>query len=88
MDGKFSNWVDVESSVLQETVIGPMDFLVFINDLPQNLISRVKLFPDDCIVFRKIAGQRMLTCYKKIWMHSLFGSQNGTWISTLKNAAT
>ena len=33
-----------------------MDFLVFINDLPQNLTSSVKLFADDCIVFRKIAS--------------------------------
>lgn len=33
-----------------------MDFLVFINDLPQNLTSSVKLFADDCIVFRKVAG--------------------------------
>ena len=56
IDGKCSDWVDVESSVPQGTVTGPMDFLVFINDLPHNLTSSVKLFADDCIVFRKIAG--------------------------------
>ena len=56
IDGKCSDWVDVESSVPQGTVTGPMDFLVFINDLPQNLRSSVKLFADDCTVFRKIAG--------------------------------
>ncbi|PIK40942.1 putative RNA-directed DNA polymerase from mobile element jockey-like [Apostichopus japonicus] len=56
IDGKCSEWVDVKSSVPQGTVTGPMDFLVFINDLPQNLTSSVKLFADDCIVFRKVAG--------------------------------
>ena len=30
IDGKCSDWVDVESSVPQGTVAGPMDFLVFI----------------------------------------------------------
>lgn len=56
IDGKCSEWVDVKSSVPQGTVTGPMDFLVFINDLPQNLTSSVKLFADDCIVFRKVSG--------------------------------
>ena len=56
IDGKCSDWVNVESSVPQGTVTGPIDFLVFINDLPKNLTSSVKLFADDCIVFRKIAG--------------------------------
>ena len=34
----------------------PLDFLMFINDLPEKLSSNVKLFADDCIVYRKIAG--------------------------------
>ena len=56
IDGKCSEWVNVDSSVPQGTVTGPLDFLMFINDLPEKLSSNVKLFADDCIVYRKIAG--------------------------------
>ena len=31
---------------------------MFINDLPEKLSSNVKLFADDCIVYRKIAGSK------------------------------
>ena len=56
IDGKCSDWVNVDSSVPQGTVTGPLDFLMFINDLPERLSSNVKLFADDCKVYRKIAG--------------------------------
>ena len=38
----------------QGTVLGPLLFLVFINDLPDNILSRVRLFADDCILYREI----------------------------------
>ena len=52
-----SSPVDVISSVLQGTVIGPLSFLVFINDLP-NYISegtKTRLFADDAFVYREIS---------------------------------
>ena len=42
------------SGVLQGTVLGPLLFLVFFNDLPDNILSRVRLFADDCILYREI----------------------------------
>jgi hypothetical protein len=56
IDGESSEWVKVESSVPQGTVTGPLDFLLFINDLPDNITTNVRLFADDCILYSTVAG--------------------------------
>ena len=52
--GEHSAWTDVVSGVPQGTVLGPLLFLAYINDLPNNLNSEVRLFADDCLVYRQI----------------------------------
>ena len=42
-----SNWVDVKAGVPQGSIMEPLFLLVYINDLPEGLITNVKLFPDD-----------------------------------------
>ena len=54
VSGDFSDWVDVISGVPQGTVLGPLLFLVYINDLPDNISSEVRLFADDCVIYRQI----------------------------------
>ena len=54
VDGATSEKAPVISGVPQGTVLGPLLFLLFINDLPDCVTSRTRLFADDCIVYRNI----------------------------------
>ena len=46
------------SGVPQGSVLGPILFLIFINDLPDNLNSKARMFADDCIVYREIKSNK------------------------------
>ena len=50
LDGQASDPVPVLSGVPQGSVLGPVLFLLFINDLPDNIRSSVRLFADDCVL--------------------------------------
>ncbi len=57
VDGEMSDWVPVQSGVPQGTVLGPILFLAFINDLPKCVESRVRLFADDCVLYRAVSSE-------------------------------
>ena len=44
----------VKSGMPQGSMLGPVPFLIFINDLPASVRSSSKLFADDCVVYREI----------------------------------
>ena len=50
-DGENSVPKKVISGVPQGTVLGPLLFLLYINDLPSVLSSSARLFADDCLVY-------------------------------------
>ena len=56
LDGESSTQSPVSSGVPQGTVLGPLLFLAYINDLPDCISedSRVRLFADDSVVYRVI----------------------------------
>ena len=58
VEGDTSSKVPVESGVHQDTVLGPLLFLCHINDLPLSVTSKVRLFADDCLLYRTITSQQ------------------------------
>ena len=51
LNGLASKWSQIKAGVPQGSVLGPLLFLVYINDLLEGLTSNVKLFADDTSIF-------------------------------------
>jgi hypothetical protein len=67
VDGARSSEVAVESGVPQGTVMGPLLFLLHINDLPSKVSTgtRCRLFADDCLLYRVIHSIDDQLCLQK-----------------------
>ena len=51
LNGQYSSWASVKAGVSQGSILCPLFFLIFINDLSDNLVSNPKLFADDTSLF-------------------------------------
>ena len=55
IQGQSSSWAKVTSGVPQGTALGPLLFLIYINDLASAIQhSSIRLFADDCVLFKAI----------------------------------
>ena len=49
--GAYSEWFDIISDVPQRSVLGPILFLIYVNDIPETVNNNVKMFADDTKTF-------------------------------------
>ena len=54
LNGEISSWGDISAGVPQGSILGPLFFLVYINDLTADLKCNVKLFADDTSLFTAV----------------------------------
>ena len=54
LNGQVSVWSDVKAGVPQGSILGPLLFLIYINDLSEGLSSNAKLFANDTFLFSVI----------------------------------
>ena len=60
LNGFQADYSNIESGVPQGSVLGPLLFLIYINDLERNIKSNVKFFADDTMLF-SIVNDPMLS---------------------------
>ena len=56
-NGKHSDPAQVTPGVPQRTVLGPLLFLLYVNDLPDNLKLSIRLFADDALLYGVISNE-------------------------------
>ena len=57
LNGKSSQWSTIAAGVPQVSVLGPLFFLVYINELVDNVNSDVKIFADDTSLFSTVTNE-------------------------------
>ena len=77
IEGESSYSAPVVSGVQQSTVLDPLLFLIFINGLSQDIQSKVRLFANDCIIYKEINTKSDCEIPKTTFMPLKDGSQPG-----------
>ena len=54
------------SGVPQGTVLGPLLFSLYINDISTDIDSEIRLFADDCVCYREIKDAEDTLKHKKV----------------------
>ena len=54
LNGQGSSWTNVKAVLPQGSILGPLFFLIYINDLSENIKSAVKFFAGDTLIFHLV----------------------------------
>ena len=64
---QISKWLPVKADVPQSYILGPPFFLIYINDLSDDLVSTVKLFADDTSLFSAVRDIQKISKWAYKW---------------------
>ena len=59
-NGVCSNWYEVTSGIPQGSVLVPLLFTIFINDLPLSITSHIQIFADDTKIYTTVQDSGIL----------------------------
>ena len=65
VNGSLSSTKPVLSGIPQGSVLGPLLFVIYINDLPDKLCSSSVMFADDTKAFSEICSETDLECLQR-----------------------
>ena len=65
VNGFCSSPRNILSGVPQGSVLGPVLFLIFINDITEHIDSQIRLFVDDCLMYKIIHSPEDHTILQK-----------------------
>jgi hypothetical protein len=51
INGSNSNWLSINAGIPQGSILGPLLFIIFINDIVQDIDAQIKLFADDTSLY-------------------------------------
>jgi hypothetical protein len=75
---QLSKEIKVTSGVQHGSVLGPLLFVVYVNDIWRNINLSIRLFTDDCIIYRKITNKNDIEILQKD-LNNLGGVGSGKW---------
>ena len=76
----YSNWAPVTSGVPQGSVLSPLLFLIYINDLDSNIVSKMSKFADETKLCHRARNPDHIIDYRKILINLLSGPTSGKWV--------
>ena len=59
--GQSSDWGTIEAGVPQRSVLGPLLFLIYVNDMVKEVSYGVKLFADDALIYTTVNNPELST---------------------------
>ena len=89
LDGISSSWSDVSSGVPQGSLLWPLFFVIFISDLPKEVLpgSTIALYADDCTnVLESLTRLVILNCFNRTWIVCISGVFGISCTSMSRNA--
>ena len=77
VNGVKSDWAPVLSGVPQGTVLGPLLFSLYINDISSDIASEIRLFADDSVCYCEIKDEEDTMKRQRILIDWVPGQGNG-----------